>query len=74
MKNFIVIKSDDMIEEISKHKVLIFENVKNYEEEIFSKLELGISHKEMETYITSIGGKFDLILLDHLIKFYQKNK
>jgi len=74
MKNFVVITSQDFIEELSGQKILIFSNVKSYEEEIFSKLENGIKFQEMENYIKSIGGNFELILLEHLIKFYQKNK
>lgn len=74
MKDFVIIKSDDIIEELLSQKILIFSDVENYEEEIFIKLENNINYKDLEKFTISVGGKLEIILLDHLVKFYQKNK
>tara|TARA_X000000368_G_scaffold343882_1_gene282534 strand:+ start:300 stop:551 length:252 start_codon:yes stop_codon:yes gene_type:complete len=76
MSNLIVTVSEDnkFFELGNNDKVYIFNNIKEYEEEICEIIEVNkMSFKEIKIQVESWGGNVDLVLLKDLVKFYKKN-
>ena len=70
-----VTKDDTFFEEGHESKVFIFENVKEYHDEICDMIkENKLSFQELKRLIESWGGSIDLITISELIKSYKKNK
>ena len=70
-----VTKDDTFFEEGYESKVFIFENVKEYHDEICDMIkENKLSFQELKRLIESWGGSIDLITISELIKSYKKNK
>ena len=76
MSNLIVTVSEDnkFFELGNNDKVYIFNNIKEYEDEICEIIETNkMSFNEIKLQVESWGGKVDLVLLKDLVKFYEKN-
>tara|TARA_Y100000114_G_C11730778_1_gene313443 strand:+ start:1161 stop:1412 length:252 start_codon:yes stop_codon:yes gene_type:complete len=76
MSNLIVTVSEDnkFFELVNNDKVYIFNNIKEYEEEICEIIETNkMSFNEIKLQVESWGGNVDLVLLKDLVKFYKKN-
>lgn len=54
-------------------RVLIFNGINDYEEEVICMLENKIDYMELESIVRSWGGEVEMILLDTLIRDYKKN-
>jgi hypothetical protein len=76
MSNLIVTVSEDnnFFELGNNDKVYIFNNIKEYEDEICEIIETNkMSFREIKLQVESWGGNVDLVLLKDLVKFYEKN-
>ena len=76
MSILIVTVSEDnkFFELVNNDKVYIFNNIKEYEEEICEIIETNkMSFNEIKLQVESWGGNVDLVLLRDLVKFYKKN-
>ena len=66
---------NNTFEVANKTKIYIFENVKEYEEELCDIIEKNkMSYTEIKVLVESWGGKIDLVDLNTLIKNYKKNE
>ena len=66
---------NNTFEVANKTKIYIFENVKEYEEELCDIIEKNkMSYTEIKTLVESWGGNIDLVDLNTLIKNYKKNE
>ncbi len=76
MSSLIVTVSQDnkFFELGNNDKVYIFNDIKEYEEEICEIIETNkMSFNEIKQQVESWGGTVDLVLLKDLVKFYEKN-
>ena len=76
MKNLIlsVSKENKTFDVVEDETILIFENVKTYEDEIISMIEENkISHSDLENLVKSWGGNLKSVKLKMLINEYYKN-
>jgi len=70
---FTVNDSNNTFEVANKTKIYIFENVKEYKEELCDIIEKNkMSYIEIKTLVESWGGNIDLVDLNTLIKNYKK--
>ena len=66
--------NNNTFEVANKTKVYIFDNVKEYKEEICDMIEKNkMSYQEIKNQIESWGGSIDLVDLNMLVKNYKKN-
>lgn len=66
--------NNNTFEVANKTKVYIFDNVKEYKEEICDMIEKNkMSYQEIKNQIESWGGSIDLVDLNSLVKNYKKN-
>ena len=72
----ITVSKDDVFFDVGKEsKVYIFENVKEYHDEICDMIkENKISYQDLKKIIESWGGNIELLTINDLIKNYKKIK
>ena len=72
----ITVSKDDAFFDVGKEsKVYIFENVKEYHDEICDMIkENKITYQDLKRIIESWGGNIELLTINDLIKNYKKNK
>lgn len=76
MSDFLITVDDDSntFDIANKTKVYIFNNVKEYKEEICDIIEKNkMSYLEIKQLVESWGGEIDLVDLNTLVKNYKKN-
>ena len=67
--------SNNTFEVANKTKIYIFDNVKEYKEELCDIIEKNkMPYTEIKDLVESWGGNIDLVDLNTLIKNYKKNK
>lgn len=66
--------SNNTFDVANKTKVYIFNNVKEYKEELCEIIEKNkMSYQEIKSLVESWGGEIDLVDLNTLVKNYKKN-
>lgn len=71
----ITVSKDDVFFDIGKEsKVYIFENVKEYHDEICDMIKDNkLSYQDLKRIVESWGGSIELLTISDLIKNYKKN-